>query len=91
MTIGMVPIWSLVKLKINKSGRPQNVRLLNEQNYKKKKYKKSGLRLNVFIKQNRELGEMNILIWIICVILNWMSVQSESDLKSKASFHTKIA
>ena len=86
----MVPIWSLVKLKINKSGRPQNVRLLNEQNYKKK-YKKSGRRLNVFIKQNRELGEMNILIWIICVILNWMSVQSESDLKSKASFHTKIA
>ena len=88
----MVPIWSLVKLKINKSGRPRNLRLLNEQNYiKKKKEKKSGHRLNVFIKQNRELGEMNILIWIICVILNWMSVQSESDLKSKASFHTKIA
>ena len=91
MTIGMtgmVPIWSLVKLKINKSGRPQNVRLLNEQNYKKKRQKKWP---SIFIKQNRELGEMNILIWIICVILNWMSVQSESDLKSKASFHTKIA
>lgn len=58
---------------------------------KKKKDKKSGHRLNVFIKKNRELGEMNILIWIICVILNWMSVQSESDLKSKASFHAKIA
>ena len=62
MTIGMtgmVPIWSLVKLKINKSGRPQNVRLLNEQNYKKKRQKKWP---SIFIKQNRELGEMNILI-----------------------------
>ena len=62
MTIGMtgmVPIWSLVKLKINKSGRPQNVRLLNEQNYKKKRQKKWP---SIFIKKNRELGEMNILI-----------------------------
>ena len=58
----IVPIWALVKLKINKIGRPRNVRLLNDQKCLKKKSQTKLPSIKLFIKQNRELGEMNISI-----------------------------